>query len=82
MAAEYTFVMLSKETLDDYRRMTPGERLTLAFKLMRENTPSLLAGPPDVIDRRFALIQRENDLRNARFIESLQRLKSGSTGRT
>ncbi len=31
--------MLSQETLDAYRRMTPGERLAIAFGMMRENTP-------------------------------------------
>ena len=36
--------MLSQETLDAYRRMTPGERLAIAFGMMRENTPYLLAG--------------------------------------
>lgn len=69
--------MLSKETLDEYRRMTPGERLALTFEMIRENTPYLLAGTPSVIDRRFALLQRENDLRNTRLLASLQRLVAG-----
>jgi hypothetical protein len=34
--------MLSKETLETYRRMTPGERLALTFEMIRENTPYLL----------------------------------------
>lgn len=74
--------MLSKETLDDYRRMTPGERLALTFEMIRENTPYLLAGTPGVVDRRFALLQRENDLRNARLLASLQRLKALTAGRS
>lgn len=74
--------MLSKETLDRYRRMTPGERLTLTFEMMRENTPYLLAGSPDVVDRRFALLRRENDLRNARLVDSLRRLKAHTAGRS
>lgn len=64
--------MLSKETLDAYRRMTPGERLTLAFEMIRENTPYLLAGRPDIVDRRFALLHRENDLRNERILAALR----------
>lgn len=67
--------MLSKETLDAYRRMTPGERLALTFAMIRENTPYLLAGTPGVVERRFALLQRENDLRNERLLAALRRLK-------
>jgi hypothetical protein len=67
--------MLSKETLDAYRRMTPGERLALTFAMIRENTPYLLAGTPGVVERRFALLQLENDLRNERLLAALRRLK-------
>lgn len=66
--------MLSRETLEAYRRMTPGERLALAFQMMRENTPYLLAGRPDVIERRFQRLTQENDLRNANMLAALQRL--------
>lgn len=67
--------MLSKETLDAYRRMTPGQRLEITFEMMRENTPYLLAGSPDVVDRRFALLRRENDARNERILAALDALK-------
>lgn len=73
--------MLSQETLDAYRRMTPGERLAIAFGMMRENTPYLLAGRADVIDRRFELIRRENDLRNARILAALMAMKSMDAAR-
>ena len=63
--------MLGKETLDAYRKMTPGERLTLSLQAMREALPHLLAGPPDVVDRRFELIRRENDARNRALLERL-----------
>lgn len=56
---DYNAAMLSKETLETYRRMTPGERLQLTFEMIRENTPYLLAGKPEVVDRRFALLRRE-----------------------
>jgi hypothetical protein len=36
---DYNLEMLSKETLETYRRMTPGERLALTFEMIRENTP-------------------------------------------
>ena len=63
--------MLSKETLDAYRKMTPGERLALSIQAMREAMPHLLAGPPEIVDRRFELIRRENDARNRAMRERL-----------
>ena len=66
--------MLSQETLEEYRRMTPGERLELTFELIRENTPYLLVGPPDVVRRRFELLERENTLRDRNIMAALQRL--------
>lgn len=73
--AGYNSSILSKESLEAYRRMSPGERLALTFAMIRENTPYLLAGKPDVVDRRFQLLNRENDLRNAGMLAALQRLK-------
>ena len=70
--------MLSKETLELYRRMTPGERLALTFQLMRENTPYLLQGPPEVVDRRFELLRRQNDERNRRMLEVIARSRKVS----
>jgi hypothetical protein len=67
--------MLSEETLEQYRKMTIGERLELTFKAMRENTPYIFVGEPDVVDRRFELIRRENDLRNQNMAEAYARLK-------
>jgi len=72
---DYNLEMLSKETLETYRRMTPGERLALTFEMIRENTPYLLAGSPDVVDRRFELLRRENDLRNARLLAALEAMR-------
>ena len=65
--------MLSKERLELYRRMTPSERLSLTFKLMRENWPYMFHGTPDVVDRRFELLRRENDLRNQGILRALAR---------
>ena len=67
--------MLSEETLEQYRKMTIGERLELTFKAIRENTPYIFVGEPDVVDRRFELIRRENDLRNRNMAEAYARLK-------
>ncbi|MEN9667200.1 MAG: hypothetical protein RLZZ326_3563 [Planctomycetota bacterium] len=56
--------MLSQETLDAYRRMTPGERLAIALEMTQANLSALLEGTPSVVARRFELLRRENDLRN------------------
>ena len=71
--------MLSQETLERYRRMTPGERLALTFEMMRENTPYLVAGAAEVVDRRFELLRRENEARNARMLAALASLKNRVT---
>jgi hypothetical protein len=71
--------MLSPETLAEYRRMTPGQRLELSFAMIRENTPYLVRGRQEVVDRRFALLQRENDLRNEGILRGMARL-APSTG--
>lgn len=68
--------MLSRETIEMYRRMTVGERLKLTLEAIDENTPYLLHGPPDVVDRRFELIRRENDLRNFNMLTAIARTKT------
>lgn len=67
--------MLSQETIERYRRMTPGERLEITIKMIEENEPALLEGPPEVVRRRFELLRRENDLRNANMLKALARSK-------
>ena len=68
--------MLSKETLERYRRMTTGERLRLTFRSIEENEPFLLYGTADVVSRRFELLDRENRLRVENILKGLAR--SGS----
>lgn len=63
--------MLSPETLEAYRRMSPDERLQLTLCAMRESLPYLLQGPPEIVDRKFERIRRENDLRNHRMLARL-----------
>lgn len=65
--------MLSRETLEQYRQMTPGQRLSLALRMTTEQTPWLFAGPPEVVARRFELLRRQNDDRNQRICEALAR---------
>ena len=67
--------MLSRETLEEYRRMTVGERLALTLKLTEESEPYLLYGTPEQVDRKFELLRRENDERNQRMLEAIARTK-------
>ncbi len=66
--------MLSQETLDEYRRMTAGQRLELTFELIRENAPYLLKGEPELVRRRFELLEKENSLRDEKIIAALAKL--------
>lgn len=66
--------MLSKETLERYRRMTPGQRLALSLHAIDENEEALLNGKKEVVDRRFELLDRENRLRNENLLCGLARM--------
>jgi hypothetical protein len=68
--------MLSPETLASYRRMTPGERLTLTFQLMEGLDKALLAGTPEQVSRKFELLRRENEMRNHNMLTAISRTKS------
>lgn len=70
--------MLSQETLDTYRRMTPGERLAIALEMTQANLPALLEGTLSVVARRFELLRRENDLRNEAIRRAISRTRRRS----
>jgi hypothetical protein len=72
--------MLSRETLERYRRMTPGERLRLAIQLTDEATPYLFSGTPEQVRRRFELLRRQNDERNRRMLEGIARTRRSHEG--
>jgi len=67
--------MLSRETLEEYRRMTPGQRLDLTLRMIRENEPHLFQGSPEIVQRRFELLRRQNDARNRAMLEAIARSK-------
>jgi hypothetical protein len=67
--------MLGPETLNAYRRMTPGQRLQLALEMTRANTPYLLRGSPEEVKRRFDLLRLQNDDRNRRMLQGIARSK-------
>lgn len=46
--------------------------------MIQENTPYLLAGRSDVVDRRFELLRRENDRRNERILTALAAMRTRS----
>lgn len=64
--------MLSPETLEAYRRMTPGQRLGLTLQLTREAQRGLVEGSREVVKRREELLSRQNDERNARMIAGMR----------
>ena len=63
--------MLSKETLEEYRRMTQGERLSLTFQSMNGIDRALLSGTAQQVNRKFELLRRENDLRNKNMLTAI-----------
>jgi hypothetical protein len=67
--------LLSQESLEQYRRMSPSERLRLVLEMIREETPYLLRGAPDQVDRRFELLRRQNDDRNRQMLEGIARTR-------
>lgn len=73
---DYNAAMLSKETLETYRRMTPGERLVLALRMTEQTIPALFEGSPELVTRRFEMLARENDERNRNMLTAIARTKT------
>lgn len=67
--------MLGRESLDEIRRMSLDEKLAMTLRMIRESAPLLLQGPPEVVQRRFELLRRENDLRNRRMLQAIARTR-------
>ena len=65
--------MLSRETLDAYRRMTASQRLEITLEMMRGNMDRMFAGNREIVDRRFALVRRQNNDRNRRMLTAMAR---------
>jgi hypothetical protein len=70
--------MLSKESLERYRRMTLGEKLQLVEEMIHVETPYLLRGTPEQVDRRFELLRRQNDERNLLMLSAIARTRDVS----
>ncbi len=65
--------MLSREALEEYRRMTPGQRLDLTFELCRKYEHCLYKGTPYQIARRFERMRNSKDEANQRILEAFAR---------
>ncbi len=63
--------MLSLETPQRYRKMTPAERLRLTFDLMKGLDRNLCRGTPDQVNREFELLRHENDARSQNMLRTL-----------
>ena len=63
--------MLSKETLENYRRMTPSQRLALTLQSMEGIDRALLSGTEQQVERKFELLRRENELRNLNMLTAI-----------
>jgi len=72
--------MLSQETLERYRQMTPSERLAITFEMIRDAAAHLTSGPPDVVDRRFELIRKQNDERTANMLAGMANPRTKNEG--
>ena len=73
-------VMLSPERIEQYRRMTMGERMRLVLDMCRDSTRFLLMGDPDQVARKFELIERENSLRNDNMLRAIARTREPNHG--
>ena len=67
--------MLSKESLESYRRMAVNERWQLVKEMIRTETPYLLRGTPEQVDRRFELLRRQNGERNFLMLSAIARTR-------
>ncbi len=72
--------MLSRESLEEYRRMTPSQRLRITLGMIHDATPYLLTGTPEQVTRRFELLRLQNDLRNQRMLEGIARTRNSDDG--
>ncbi len=67
--------MLSPESLEQYRQMTPAERMRLTLRMIDEEIPFLLRGTREQVDRTFDLLRRQNDERNLRMLRGSARTR-------
>lgn len=64
------------EQIEEYQRMSPGERIALSLKLARQFEERPMKKPQKVIDRYLRMWHYENDMRNKNMLEAFARLKA------
>jgi hypothetical protein len=67
--------MLSQQTIRSYQSISLDKKLQLVLDMCRESTPFLVTGEPDHVARKFALLKRENDLRNQNMLRAIARTR-------
>jgi hypothetical protein len=72
--------MLSRETLDAYRRMTNAERFALLLEMNRDAIACLLKGTPEQVERKFELLRRQNYERNRNMLTAMARTRVWDEG--
>ncbi len=71
----------SREKLEEYRRMTPGERLDLTLKMSKQYQHCLFKGTPYQIKRRFERMRQFRDEGHRLMCEAFAREKRYSESR-
>lgn len=67
--------MLSHETYEHYRRMSPSQRLQLTVQMMDGIERAILAGSPEQVARKFELLRLQNDQRNHAMLQAIARTR-------
>lgn len=67
--------MLSQESLDELRRMVPGQRLEMAFRMTEEQLVFMVEGDEEVVARRFEMLRRENEQRTKNMLTAIARTR-------
>jgi hypothetical protein len=70
--ADYNAVMLSKERIAAYRRMTPAEKWAEVMALLDHGWEILLRLPADERERRLAIMRRERQEANDAIARALR----------
>lgn len=74
--------MLSHETYEYYRRMSPSQRLQLTVQMMDGIERAILAGSPEQVARKFELLRLQNDQRNRAMLQAIARTRPDAAKNT
>jgi hypothetical protein len=74
--------MLSHETYEYYRRMSPSQRLQLTVQMMDGIERAILAGSAEQVARKFELLRLQNDQRNRAMLQAIARTRPDAAKNT